>query len=57
VKRGALLKVLKNQGCIFIKHGKKHHQYMQPRTGKRDQVPRHSDISETLAKNIIKNLS
>jgi predicted RNA binding protein YcfA (HicA-like mRNA interferase family) len=57
MKRGALLKILNRKGCVFIKHGKKHDQYMQPKTGKIDQVPRHADISEDTAKNIIKNLS
>jgi predicted RNA binding protein YcfA (HicA-like mRNA interferase family) len=56
MKRGALLKILKRTGCIFVKHGKKHDQYLQPRTGKTDQVPRHSDIDEDLARSIIKNL-
>ena len=57
MKRGTLLKILKRQGCIFVKHGKRHDQYMQPKTGKIDQIPRHSDISEDTAKSIIKNLS
>jgi len=57
MKRGALLKILKRQGCVFVKHGSKHDQYMQPKTGKIDQIPRHSDISEETAKSIIKNLS
>ena len=57
MKRGALLKRLKAQGCVFVKHGKKHDVYKNPRTGAEDRVPRHSDISETLANYIIKNLS
>jgi predicted RNA binding protein YcfA (HicA-like mRNA interferase family) len=57
MKRGALLRVLRRQGCIFVKHGKKHDQYLQPKTGKVDQVPRHPDIAEDTAKSIIKNLS
>ena len=57
MKRNALLKILKRQGCVFIKHGKKHDQYIQPKTGKIDHVPRHSDVSEDTAKSIIKNLS
>jgi len=57
MKRGALLKILKKNGCIFVKHGKKHDQYMQPKNGKFDQVPRHNDIAEDTAKSIIKNLA
>jgi predicted RNA binding protein YcfA (HicA-like mRNA interferase family) len=57
MKKGVLLKILKNAGCIFVKHGKKHDKYLQPKTGKTDQVPRHPDIDEDLARSIIKNLS
>jgi predicted RNA binding protein YcfA (HicA-like mRNA interferase family) len=57
MKRGALLKALKQQGCVFVEHCKKHDRYLQPRTGITEQVPRHSDINEYLAKEIIKNLA
>ena len=57
MKRGALLKRLKAQGCVFLKHGKKHDVYKNPRTGREERVPRHSDINEILADQIIKNLS
>jgi predicted RNA binding protein YcfA (HicA-like mRNA interferase family) len=57
MKRGALLKALRKQGCVFVEHCKKHDRYLQPKTGITDQVPRHSDINETLAKQIMKNLS
>jgi predicted RNA binding protein YcfA (HicA-like mRNA interferase family) len=57
MKRGALLKILKAQGCVFVKHGSRHDQYIQPKTGKRDQVPRHPLISDDTARSIIKNLS
>ena len=57
MKNGALLKILRQQGCVFVKHGKKHDLYLQPKTGKTSQVPRHPDIQENLARKIIKNLS
>jgi predicted RNA binding protein YcfA (HicA-like mRNA interferase family) len=57
MKKGALLKKLKAQGCVFVEHGKKHDVYKNPRTGKEERIPRHSDINENLAKEIIKNLS
>ena len=57
MKRGELLKRLKVQGCIFVKHGKKHDVYLNPRTGAEERVPRHSDINELLAKIIIRRLS
>jgi hypothetical protein len=51
------LKILKQRGCIFAGHGKKHDRYFQPQTGVTEQVPRHADINENLARQIIKNLS
>jgi predicted RNA binding protein YcfA (HicA-like mRNA interferase family) len=57
MKRGALLKILHKQGCVFVKHGKKHDQYYQPNTGASDQVPRHPNIAEETAISIIRNLS
>jgi len=56
MKRTALLKRLKTYGCVFVKHGKKHDVYKNPRTGIEERVPRHSDINENLAKHIIANL-
>ena len=30
MKRNRLLKILRRNGCIFIKHGGKHDKYFQP---------------------------
>jgi predicted RNA binding protein YcfA (HicA-like mRNA interferase family) len=57
MKEGELLRILINQGCVFVKHGKKHDKYLQPKTGKTEQVPRHPKINERLARQIIHNLS
>jgi len=57
MKRSALLKRIKSYGCVFVKHGKKHDVYINPRTGIDERVPRHSDINEKLANHIIANLS
>jgi hypothetical protein len=57
MKRGALLKILHARGAVYVKHGKKHDKYLQPRTGETDYVPRHGDIAEDLARSIIRNLS
>ena len=45
----------KGQGCIFVKHGKKYDVYKNMRTGAEDRVPRHNEINEIPADNIIKN--
>jgi mRNA interferase HicA len=57
MKKGELLRRLKVQGCVFIKHGKKHDVYKNPRTGIEERIPRHNEINENLAKHIIANLS
>jgi predicted RNA binding protein YcfA (HicA-like mRNA interferase family) len=57
VKNAALLKTLKALGCVFLKHGKKHDVYKNPRTGIKERIPRHPEINELLAKAIIKKLS
>jgi hypothetical protein len=57
MKKGELLKRITAQGCIFVKHGKKHDFYKNPRTGKEERIPRHNEINEILARLIIKNLS
>jgi len=57
MKNGELLKRIKAQGCVFVKHGKKHDVYKNPRTGIEERVPRHNDIHEILAKRIIQRLS
>ena len=57
MKKGELLKRLKAQGCFFVKHGKKHDIYMNPRTGAEERIPRHNEINELLAKIIIRKLS
>jgi hypothetical protein len=57
MKKGELLKRLKAQGCVFVKHGKKHDVYKNPRTGAEERIPRRADINEILAGIIIKKLS
>jgi predicted RNA binding protein YcfA (HicA-like mRNA interferase family) len=41
-------------GCIFVRPGGKHDLYMNPRTGKKQTVPRHMEIDENLARHILK---
>jgi hypothetical protein len=44
-------------GVVFVRHGKKHDVYMQPATKIETTIPRHDEIKEFTAKNIIKTLS
>jgi predicted RNA binding protein YcfA (HicA-like mRNA interferase family) len=57
MKQGELLQKLKQQGCVFVEHCKKHDRYKQPKTGIVEQVPRHPIINERLALKIIKILA
>jgi mRNA interferase HicA len=56
MKRGALIKHLTEAGCILYRHGSNHDIYINPANGKKQPLPRHSEIDESLAKHIKKNL-
>jgi hypothetical protein len=53
MKKNLLLKTIGKYGGVFVRHGKKHDIYRNPRTGEIEQIPRHSDIEENLARSII----
>ena len=57
MKRRDLLSKLKKQGCVCIRHGAKHDWYHNPETKLSQPVPRHREINEYLARDIIKKLS
>jgi mRNA interferase HicA len=57
MKRRDLIKKIEEIGCVFIRHGRKHDWYQNPETKISHPIPRHREISENLAKHIIKMLS
>jgi len=57
MKRQKLIKKLTAVGCIFVRPGGKHDLYMNPKTGKKQPVPRHREIDENLARHILKILT
>jgi predicted RNA binding protein YcfA (HicA-like mRNA interferase family) len=57
MKRRDLIRRLEDMGCVFIRHGGRHDWYQNPRTKISQPVARHTDISDGLAKHIIKMLS
>jgi len=57
MKRKALIRKITSIGCVLVRHGKKHDLYMNPKTGKKQPIPRHSEIDEHLVKHIIKELT
>lgn len=56
MKRINLIRILEKQGCILIRHGAKHDWYQNPNTKISQAIPRHREINENLAKQIIKVL-
>jgi hypothetical protein len=57
LKRRDLLIQIEALGCALLRHGAKHDWYQNPKTRIAQPVPRHSEISDHLAKHILKRLS
>jgi mRNA interferase HicA len=56
MKRRDLVRILEQEGCTLLRHGKKHDIYWHPLSGKRQPVPRHSEVDEHLARHIKRHL-
>lgn len=56
MKRSKLVRQLRKEGCILLRRGARHDIYMNPSTGKRQPVPRHTEIDNSLVKHIRKYL-
>ncbi|MGQ0594289.1 MAG: type II toxin-antitoxin system HicA family toxin [Gammaproteobacteria bacterium] len=56
MKRTELIRQLVQQGCRLHRHGGPHDIYINPTTGQKQPVPRHSEIDDALAKHIKKYL-
>jgi len=52
MKRKELLRQLTKAGCFLYRHGSKHDIYLNPTNGKRQPVPRHAEIEDSLVKHI-----
>jgi mRNA interferase HicA len=52
MKRKEFIKQLKKEGCILLRHGSRHDIYKNPANGKKQPVPRHTEIDEQLVKHI-----
>jgi predicted RNA binding protein YcfA (HicA-like mRNA interferase family) len=57
MKRRDLIAKLESMGCVLLRHGGRHDWYHNPNTKESQPVPRHREINEHLARNIIKKLS
>lgn len=56
MKRIDLIRKIEDQGCVLIRHGGNHDWYRNPQTGVSQPVPLHREVSELLAKHIIRKL-
>jgi mRNA interferase HicA len=56
MKRKKLLQHLHSQGCEQVREGSRHSWWYNPALNKRSAVPRHTEISDMLAKKICKDL-
>jgi mRNA interferase HicA len=56
MKRNALLKHLRRNGCELIREGGRHSWWGNPSRNLRSSVPRHSEIKDLLARKICKDL-
>jgi len=56
MKRDELIRQITQQGCQLLRHGSRHDVYIHPATGKKQPVPRHSEIDNALARHIKKYL-
>ncbi|MFZ4557545.1 MAG: type II toxin-antitoxin system HicA family toxin [Pseudanabaena sp.] len=57
MKRGDLIRHLKEFGCILKREGAGHSLWVNPETGEMEAVPRHNEIKNQLAKKICRGLS
>jgi len=56
MKRGELIRQLTKAGCLLHRHGSKHDIYINPATGQKQPVPRHTEIDDALVEHIKKHL-
>jgi mRNA interferase HicA len=56
VKKRELEKHLRNSGCVLLRHGGKHDWWHNPQTKISQAVPRHAEINEHVARQILKML-
>ena len=56
MKRRELVRRLTAAGCVFLRRGGRHDIYLNPTTGKKQPVPRHSEVDEHLARHVCRAL-
>ena len=56
MKRTEFIRELREAGCVLLRHGARHDVYVNPATGQKQPVPRHTEIDDALATHIKKYL-
>jgi mRNA interferase HicA len=56
MKRRDLLRHLTTHGCVLLREGGRHSWWHNPALGKRSAVPRHTEVSNHLARKICSDL-
>ncbi len=56
MKCAELIRQLTEAGCSLHRHGENHDIYLNPATGRKQPVLRHTEIDDALAKHIKKHL-
>ncbi|MCY4530381.1 MAG: type II toxin-antitoxin system HicA family toxin [Chloroflexi bacterium] len=57
MKRGDLVRHLRRHGCYLKREGRAHSLWWNPSNGAVEAVPRHSEVSNNLARKICRGLS
>lgn len=56
MKRRQFVRQLEKDGCVLHRSGSRHDIYINPKTGRKQPVPRHAEINNQLVKHILKKL-
>ena len=56
MKRGDLLRHLRQHGCHLKREGRSHSLWTNPATGAVEAIPRHTEIPDVLARKICRGL-
>lgn len=56
MKRLELIRRIEQTGCVFARHGGRHDWYQNPGTGACQPIPRHNEIKDRLARQILGKL-
>ena len=56
MKRHAVLRHLRRNGCVLKREGAEHSLWMNPQTGAVETIPRHTEIADRLVEKICRGL-